>query len=87
MPKSLPSRWTSFEGQDHGFQGVCDASNFSTQDHRGTLRVALYRARVTGSAAQGTVQGTVQELMVAGRMALQPVATIDQQSRADWLGW
>lgn len=67
----------------NGFQGVCDASNFSTQDHRGTLPVALYRARVTGSVAQGTVQ----ELMVAGRMALQPVATIDQQSRADWLGW
>ncbi|MBP0464356.1 ABC transporter substrate-binding protein [Roseomonas sp. PWR1] len=67
----------------NGFQGVCNPSNFSTQDHRGTLRVALYRARVTGS----TAQGTVQELMAAGTMALQPVATIDLQRRADWLGW
>lgn len=67
----------------NGFQGVCTPSTFTATDHRGTMRVALYRARVTGN----TAQGSVQELMAAGTMSLQPVATIDLPRRADWLGW
>ncbi len=67
----------------NGFQGVCSPSTFTATDHRGTMRVALYRAQVTGN----TAQGSVQELMAAGTMALQPVATIDLPRRADWLGW
>jgi len=66
-----------------GFDGVCAPSTFTAQDHRGTMRVALYRARVGGD----TSQGSVQELMAAGTMALQPVATINLPRRADWLGW
>jgi branched-chain amino acid transport system substrate-binding protein len=38
---------------------------------------------VTGN----TAQGSVQELMAAGTMRLEPVATIELQRRADWLGW
>ncbi|MBR0648215.1 ABC transporter substrate-binding protein [Roseomonas terrae] len=67
----------------NGFQGVCTPSTFTAADHRGTMRVALYRAQVTGN----TAQGSVQELMAAGTMSLQPVATIDLPRRADWLGW
>jgi branched-chain amino acid transport system substrate-binding protein len=67
----------------NGFQGVCVPSTFTAQDHRGTMRVALYRARVTGN----TAQGSVQELMAAGTMSLQQVATIELPRRADWLGW
>ncbi|MEO3472749.1 ABC transporter substrate-binding protein [Roseomonas sp. CAU 1739] len=67
----------------NGFQGVCTPSTFTAADHRGTMRVALYRAQVTGN----TAQGSVQELVAAGTMSLQPVATIDLQRRADWLGW
>ncbi len=66
-----------------GFQGVCTPSTFTATDHRGTMRVALYRAQVTGN----TSQGSVQELVAAGTMALQAVATIDLARRADWLGW
>lgn len=66
-----------------GFDGVCAPSTFTAQDHRGTMRVALYRAQVSGN----TSQGSVQELMAAGTMALQPVATINLPRRADWLGW
>ncbi len=66
-----------------GFDGVCEPSTFTAQDHRGTMRVALYRAQVNGN----TAQGSVQELMAAGTMALQPVATINLPRRADWLGW
>jgi len=66
-----------------GFEGVCSPSTFTPQDHRGTLRVALYRAVVGGP----TVQGSVDDLMRAGTMRLEPVTTIELARRADWLGW
>jgi branched-chain amino acid transport system substrate-binding protein len=66
-----------------GFEGVCNPSNFAPDDHRGTLRVALYRARVAGN----TAQGSVAELMAAGTTRLEPVTTIELQRRRDWLGW
>jgi branched-chain amino acid transport system substrate-binding protein len=66
-----------------GFDGVCVPSTFTATDHRGTMRVGLYRARVTGD----TSQGTVGELMQAGTMRLEPVTTITLDRRADWLGW
>lgn len=67
----------------NGFQGVCNPSNFTTEDHRGTLRVALYRSVVTGA----TAQGSVDELMRAGTMRIEPVTVIELQRRRDWLGW
>jgi branched-chain amino acid transport system substrate-binding protein len=66
-----------------GFEGVCNPSTFTNQDHRGTMRVALYRANVTGN----TAQGSVDELMRAGTMRLEPVTTIELDRRRDWLGW
>lgn len=66
-----------------GFEGVCTPSNFTAEDHRGQMRVALYRAVVTGD----TTQGSVAELMRAGTMKLEPVTTITLERRADWLGW
>ena len=66
-----------------GFDGLCAASNFTATDHRGTMAVPLYRARVTGD----TTQGSVTELMAAGTMRLEVVTTINLDRRADWLGW
>ncbi len=66
-----------------GMEGVCNPSNFAPDDHRGTLRVGLYRARVTGD----TSQGSVAELMRAGTMKLEPVATIELERKREWLGW
>jgi len=66
-----------------GFEGVCVPSTFTAEDHRGTLRVALYRARVSGN----TSQGSVSELMQNGTMKLEPVTTIQLDRRRDWLGW
>ncbi|WP_372623666.1 ABC transporter substrate-binding protein [Falsiroseomonas sp.] len=66
-----------------GFEGVCNPSNFAPDDHRGTLRVAIYRARVNGD----TSQGSVAELMRAGTMRIEPVTTIELDRRRDWLGW
>jgi branched-chain amino acid transport system substrate-binding protein len=45
--------------------------------------VPLYRARVTGD----TATGSVAELVAAGTIGLEPVATITLDRRADWLGW
>jgi branched-chain amino acid transport system substrate-binding protein len=66
-----------------GFGGVCAPSNFTNQDHRGTMSVALYRAVVSGD----TTGPNVEELMRAGTMRLERVTTINLDRRADWLGW
>ena len=66
-----------------GMEGVCNPSNFAPDDHRGTLRVGLYRARVNGD----TSQGSVAELMRAGTMRVEAVATIELDRKREWLGW
>jgi branched-chain amino acid transport system substrate-binding protein len=66
-----------------GFEGVCEPSNFTAEDHRGTLTVGLYRAMVSGD----TTQGSVDELMRAGTMRLDRVTSITLDRRRDWLGW
>ncbi|MFQ3622006.1 MAG: ABC transporter substrate-binding protein [Acetobacteraceae bacterium] len=66
-----------------GFEGVCNPSTFTNEDHRGQMTVSLYRAVVTGD----TTQGSVAELMRAGTMRLEPVTTITLERRQDWLGW
>jgi branched-chain amino acid transport system substrate-binding protein len=66
-----------------GFEGVCNPSTFTVEDHRGQMRVALFRSVVTGD----TTQGSVAELMRAGTMKLEPVTTITLERRQDWLGW
>lgn len=66
-----------------GFEGVCNPSTFTNQDHRGTLRVALYRASVTGN----TAQGSVDDLMRAGTMKIDQISVVELARRADWLGW
>src|SRR5215218_2024733 len=60
-----------------GFEGVCVPSTFSAQDHRGQLNVALYRSRVAGD----TSQGSVQDLVAAGTIKLEPVATVDLERK------
>ncbi len=66
-----------------GTQGMCAPSTFTNEDHRGTLAVALYRAVVSGD----TTTQSVDELMRAGTMRLEPVTTITLERRRDWLGW
>jgi branched-chain amino acid transport system substrate-binding protein len=66
-----------------GFEGVCAPSTFTKDDHRGTLSVSIYRARVSGD----TSQGSVGELMQAGTMRLEPLKTVTLDRRPDWLGW
>jgi len=66
-----------------GFEGICNPSNFTAEDHRGQMTVSLFRAVVTGD----TAQGSVAELMRAGTMRLDRVTDITLERRQDWLGW
>lgn len=66
-----------------GFEGVCTPSTFTNEDHRGTMRVAIYRAVVSGD----TSQGSVGDLMRAGTMRLEPVTTVELERKRDLLGW
>ena len=66
-----------------GFEGVCQPSNFTAEDHRGTMRVSLYRAVVGGD----TSQGSVADLMRAGTMKLEPVAVVELERKRELLGW
>jgi branched-chain amino acid transport system substrate-binding protein len=67
----------------NGFQGVCNPSTFTNQDHRGTLRVALYRAVVGGD----TSNGSVQELVANNTMRLEAVTTVELERKRELLGW
>ena len=66
-----------------GFEGVCNPSTFTAEDHRGQMTVSLFRAVVAGD----TSQASVAELMRAGTMKLEPVTSITLERRQDWLGW
>ncbi|MBB5694005.1 ABC transporter substrate-binding protein [Muricoccus pecuniae] len=66
-----------------GFEGVCTPSTFTPDDHRGTMRVAIYRAVVSGD----TSQGSVGDLMRAGTMRLEPVTTVELERKRELLGW
>jgi branched-chain amino acid transport system substrate-binding protein len=66
-----------------GFAGVCNPSTFTAEDHRGTMRVSLYRAHVSGD----TSGGSVAELMRGGTMRLEPIGTVELERKREWLGW
>ncbi|MFH5925770.1 ABC transporter substrate-binding protein [Roseomonas xinghualingensis] len=66
-----------------GFEGVCTPSTFTAEDHRGTMRVAIYRAVVNGD----TSQGSVGDLIRAGTMRLEPVTTVELERKRELLGW
>ncbi|CAA9211157.1 MAG: ABC transporter, substrate-binding protein (cluster 4, leucine/isoleucine/valine/benzoate) [uncultured Acetobacteraceae bacterium] len=67
-----------------GFEGVCAPSNFTAEDHRGTMRVPLYRARVGGDTSGSS---TVAELMQAGTMKLESLGIVELERKREWLGW
>lgn len=66
-----------------GLEGVCVPSTWTPEDHRGTLSVGIYRAKVDGA----TSSGSVGELMTSGTMGLEKVTTVDLPRKKEWLGW
>lgn len=66
-----------------GMEGVCGPATLTPEDHRSVTTVSLYRSQVTGP----TESGSIAELMQAGTMGMQKIATIEVPRRPDWLGW
>lgn len=65
-----------------GMEGVCSPSTWSEKDHRGTMKVDLYRAKVTGPT-----EGDLNDLMAKGVIKLEKVKTIELPRKAEWAGW
>jgi branched-chain amino acid transport system substrate-binding protein len=65
-----------------GMEGVCNASTWTDKDHRGTLKVDLYRMKVAGAT-----DAPLNDLVKNGGIKLEKVKTIDLPRKADWLGW
>jgi branched-chain amino acid transport system substrate-binding protein len=65
-----------------GLDGVCSPSTWTEQDHRGTMKVDIYRSRVTGST-----DADLNELMAKGVIKLEKVKTVELPRKPEWLGW
>ncbi|MBV8927302.1 MAG: ABC transporter substrate-binding protein, partial [Bradyrhizobium sp.] len=65
-----------------GMEGVCNPSTWTAKDHRGTLNVDLYRAKVSGST-----DGDLNDLMAKGTIKLEKVKTVELPRKAEWFGW
>ena len=65
-----------------GMDGVCNASTWTDKDHRGTLKVDLYRMKVAGAT-----DAPLNDLVKNGAIKLEKVKTIDLPRKPEWLGW
>jgi branched-chain amino acid transport system substrate-binding protein len=65
-----------------GMEGVCNPSTWTDKDHRGTLKVDLYRARISGAT-----DGDINDLMAKGAIKLEKVKTVELPRKTDWFGW
>jgi len=65
-----------------GMEGVCNPSTWTEKDHRGTLEVALYRVKISG-----TTDGDLKDLVAKGTIKLDKVKTVELPRKAEWLGW
>ena len=65
-----------------GMEGVCNPSTWTEKDHRGTMKVDLYRAKVSGST-----DGDLNDLMAKGTIKLEKVKTIELPRKPEWFGW
>ena len=65
-----------------GMEGVCVPSTWTDKDHRGTMKVDLYRMKVSGAT-----DAPVADLVKAGTIKLEKVKTVELPRKAEWLGW
>ena len=65
-----------------GMEGVCNPSTWTEKDHRGTLKVDLYRAKISGST-----DGDLNDLMAKSTIKLEKVKTVELPRKPEWLGW
>ena len=65
-----------------GMEGVCVPSTWTDKDHRGTMKVDLYRMNVSGAT-----DAPVADLVKAGTIKLEKIKTVELPRKAEWLGW
>src|SRR6476660_79981 len=65
-----------------GMDGVCNASTWTEKDHRGSLKVDLYRMKVAGAT-----DAPLSDLVQKGTIKLEKIKAIDLPRKAEWLGW
>jgi branched-chain amino acid transport system substrate-binding protein len=63
-------------------EGVCNPSSWTNKDHRGTLKVDLYRAKVSGAT-----DGDTADLIKKGTIKLEKVKTVELPRKPEWAGW
>jgi branched-chain amino acid transport system substrate-binding protein len=63
-------------------EGMCVPSTWTESDHRSTLTVSLYRAKVSGAT-----DAPLNDLMKNGTIKLEKVTTIDLPRKPEWRGW
>jgi branched-chain amino acid transport system substrate-binding protein len=65
-----------------GMDGVCVPSTWTDTDHRSNLTVNLYRMKVGGAT-----DAPLNDLIKAGTIKVDKVATIELPRKAEWQGW
>jgi len=65
-----------------GMEGVCNPSTWTESDHRGTMKVDIYRMKVAGAT-----DGDLNDLVKKGTIGLEKIKAIDLPRKAEWLGW
>jgi branched-chain amino acid transport system substrate-binding protein len=65
-----------------GMEGVCNPSTWTDKDHRGTLKVDLYRSKISGPT-----DGDLNDLIKKGTIKLEKVKTVELPRKPEWLGW
>ncbi len=65
-----------------GMEGVCNPSTWTEKDHRPTMKVDLYRSRISGPT-----DGDLNDLMKKGTIKLEKVTTIELPRKDEWRGW
>lgn len=65
-----------------GLSGVCQPSTWTAEDHRGTTKVSIRQARISGATDAG-----LNELIANGTLKIEQIAVIDVPRKPEWLGW
>lgn len=65
-----------------GLEGVCLPSTWTAEDHRGTNKVFVYRAHVSGP-----VEGSIADAMKDGTVKMEQLYTAEIPRKDEWLGW
>src|SRR5712672_2997892 len=65
-----------------GMEGVCNPSTWTDKDHRGTLKIDLYRSKISGPT-----EGDINDLMSKGTIKLEKVKTVELPRKPEWFGW